>query len=458
MEEKDVVIIGGGPAGYRAAIRVSQLGGKAALIDNDGLGGTCINRGCIPVRALLRSAEIVDLVRTAKDYGVDFKEAQIDISRIISRKNTIVRTLVSGVKQALSGNGVEVIEGTGKLLSPSQIEIQSRDGSKKEVKARRIIITTGSRPKKVSIPGASIVITPVEAFELKVIPSSMLIIGGRFVGTSLATIFSRFGSNVCIVEESPRILPEADKEIVSLFEKELENAKIQVYAEARVRNVEEKGEEEKDIVLEVKGKEVKLRAQHILIAEEREAGIEGLCLSEVGIKLNERGGIVVNGRMETNFPTILAAGDVTMEQMWTHVAYAEGMTAAENAMGRDSKMNYTTIPYGTNTIPEIAGAGMTEEEAAAQGYDIRVGRIPLAGNGLATIFGQRTGLIKIITEARYGQILGVHMMGPRANDLIAEATLAMKLEITPEDVATVLHIHPTLSEAFWEAARSVCKV
>lgn len=207
MEERDVVIIGGGPAGYRAAIRVSQLGGKATLIDNDSLGGTCINRGCIPVRSLLRSAEIVDLVRTGKDYGVDFKEAQIDMAKIISRKNIIVRTLVSGVKQALSGNGVEVIEGTGKLLSPSQIEIQSRDGNKKEVKARRIIITTGSRPKKVSIPGASIVITPVEALELKVIPSSMLIIGGRFVGTSLATIFSRLGSNVCIVEASPRILP-----------------------------------------------------------------------------------------------------------------------------------------------------------------------------------------------------------------------------------------------------------
>ena len=458
MEERDVVIIGGGPAGYRAAIRVSQLGGKATLIDNDSLGGTCINRGCIPVRSLLRSAEIVDLVRTGKDYGVDFKEAQIDMAKIISRKNIIVRTLVSGVKQALSGNGVEVIEGTGKLLSPSQIEIQSRDGNKKEVKARRIIITTGSRPKKVSIPGASIVITPVEALELKVIPSSMLIIGGRFVGTSLATIFSRLGSNVCIVEASPRILPEVDKEIVSLFEKELENSKIQVHTETRVRNVEEKGGEEREIVLDVKGKEIKFFAQYILVAEEREAGIEGLCLNKVGVKLNERGGIAVNSKMETNFPTILAAGDVTMQQMWTHVAYAEGIIAAENAMGRDSRINYTAIPYGTNTIPEVAGVGITEEEAASKDYDIRVGRVPFASNGLATILGQRTGLIKIITEARYGQILGVHMMGPRANDLIAEATLAMKLETTPEDVATVLHIHPTLSEVFGEAARSVCKV
>jgi dihydrolipoamide dehydrogenase len=457
MGEKDVVIIGGGPAGYRAAIRVSQLGGKATLIDNDNLGGTCINRGCIPVRAMLRSAEIVDLVRTAKDYGVDFKEAQIDMAKIISRKNIIVRTLVSGVKQALGGNGVEVIEGKGKLLSPSQIEIQSRDGSKKEVKARRIIIATGSRPKKVSIPGASNVITPEEVFELKVVPSSMLIIGGRFVGTSLATIFSRLRSNICIAEASPRILPDADKEIVSLFEKELENAKIQVYTEARVRNVEEKGGEEKEIVLDAKGKEVKFLAQYILVAEEREAGIEGLCLNEVGVKLNGRGGIAVNGKMETNFPTILAAGDVTMQQMWTHVAYAEGIIAAENAMGRNSNINYTIMPYGTNTIPEIAGVGMTEEEAASKDYDIRVGRVPFAGNGLATIFGQRTGFIKIITEARYGQILGVHMMGPRASDLIAEATLAMKLEATPEDLATVLHTHPTLSEVFWEAARSICK-
>lgn len=457
MEEKDVVIIGGGPAGYRAAIRVSQLGGKAILIDNDSLGGTCINRGCIPVRAFLRAAEIADLVRTAKDYGVDFKEAQIDISRIMSRKNIIVRTLVSGLKQALSGNGVEIIEGMGKLLSPSLIEIQLRDGGKKDIKARRIIIATGSRPKKVSIPGAPNVITSTEMFDLKVIPSAILIIGGRFIGTSLATILSRLGSNVCIIEALPRILPEVDKEIVSLFEKELENSKIQVYTEAQVRNVEEKGEEEKDVVLEVKGKGVKLPAQYILIAEEREANIQGIGLNGVGIKLNELGGIAVNGRMETNVPTVFAAGDVTMEQMWTHVAYMEGMAAAENAMGRGSEVNYKAIPYGTNTIPEIAGVGMTEEEAAGKGYDIRVGRVPFAGNGLATILGQRTGLIKMITEARYGQILGVHMMGPRANDLIAEATLAMKLEITPEDLAAVLHIHPTLSEAFWEAARSVCK-
>jgi len=455
MEERDVVIIGGGPAGYRAAIRVSQLGGKTTLIETDTLGGTCINRGCIPVRAMLRSAEIVDLVRTAKDYGVDFKEAQIDISRIISRKNIIVRTLVSGAKHPLGRNGVEVIEGTGKLLSPSQIEIQLRDGSKKEVKARRIIIATGSRPKKVSIPGASNVITPAEAFELKVIPSSMLIIGGRFVGTSLATIFSKLGSNVCIVEASPRILPEVDKEIVSLFEKELENSKIQVHTETRVRNVEEKGGEEKEIVLDVKGKETKFFAQYILVAEEREAGIEGLCLNEVGVKLNERGGIAVNGKMETNFPTILAAGDVTMQQMWTHVAYAEGIIAAENAMGRDSRINYTAIPYGTNTIPEISGVGITEDEAIEKGYQIRVGRFSFSGNGFATILGQRAGMIKIITDGKYGQILGVHIIGPHASDLIAEAALAVKLEITIEEVSSVFHVHPTLSEVFWEAARSI---
>jgi dihydrolipoamide dehydrogenase len=455
MQERDVVIIGGGPAGYRAAIRISQLGGKATLIDNDSLGGTCINHGCIPVRALLRSAEIVDVARIAKDYGVDFKEAQIDMAKIISRKNIVVRTLVSGVKQALGGNGVEVIEGTGRLLSPSQIEILSRDGGKKEIKARRIIIATGSGPKKASILGASNVITPEEAFELKMIPSSMLIVGGRFIGSSLATIFCRLGSKICIVESSPQILPGVDKEIASLFEKELENLKIQVYTEARLRSIEEKGKEEKEVVLDAKGKEVKFRAHYLLVAEEREAGIEGLCLDEVGIKLNKWGGIAVNGRMETNIPTILAAGDVTMEQMWTHVAYSEGMTAAENAMGKDSKINYSGIPYGTNTIPEIAGVGMTEEEAAGNGHDIRVGRVPFAGNGLATIFGQRTGLIKIITEGKYGQILGVHMMGPRASDLIAEATLALRLETTLEDIARVLHFHPTFSEAFGEAARSL---
>ena len=422
MEERDVVIIGGGPAGYRAAIRVSQLGGKATLIENNALGGTCINQGCIPVRTLLRAAEIVDLTRSAKDFGVNFKEAEIDLSKMISRKNIIVRTLSSGVKQGLRSSRVEVIEGIGKLLSSSQLEVQLQDGSKKEIKARRIILASGSKWKKATLPGGEKIITPTELMEIKTIPESMLIIGGGFIGTSIATIFSILGTKTSILEESARILPEIDKEIVSIFEKEMEDKSIRFYTNAQVKKIEEKGQGEKNIVTTIKGENINLTAQWILMAEEREANVNGIDLDKVGVKLNEKGGISVNRRMETNVPTIFAAGDVTMDHMWTHVAYVEGIVAAENAMGRDSKIDYAAIPYSANTFPEISGLGMTEDEALAQGDKVQVGRFPFSGNGLATILGQRTGMIKIITAGKYNQILGVHIVGPRSADLISEAT------------------------------------
>jgi dihydrolipoamide dehydrogenase len=209
-------------------------------------------------------------------------------------------------------------------------------------------------------------------------------------------------------------------------------------------------------VATIKGEKINLTAQCLLMAEEREANINGIDLDKVGVKLNEKGGIGVNRRMETSVPTIFAAGDVTMDHMWTHVAYVEGIITAENAMGKDSKIDYTAIPYATNTFPEISAVGMTEDEAIAQGYQVQVGRFTFSGNGLATILGQRLGMIKVITQGKYNQIIGVHMIGPRAPDLIAEAALAMKLEITPEEISATFRFHPTLSEGFWEAARSIC--
>jgi len=434
MEERDVVIIGGGPAGYVAAIRVSQLGGKATLIESNTIGGTCLNRGCIPTRALVRGVEFIDLTKSAKDFGVSGKEAEVDFSKMMARKDTIVKTIVSGVKLLLEGNGVEVINGTGRFISPSQLEVELPDRTKKEITTRRIIIATGSRGKKVSIPqgeGEKIIDT-TQALELKEVPKSMLIIGGGFVGLALATIFSKLGTSITIVEPSPRLLPEIDSEIVSILEKELKKAKIQVYTQAQAN----------------------LTAEYVLLTE-REANIDGLGLDKAGVKLNEKGGIAVNKRMETNVPRILAAGDVTMEHMWTHVAFAQGIIAAENAMGKSSEIDYTVIPYCANTFPEIAGVGITEDEANAKEYRVRVGRFPFAGNGMATILGQRTGMIKVITEEKYGQILGVHIIGPQASNLIPEAALAMKLDATPEDIGLTMHGHPTLSEALWEAARDV---
>jgi dihydrolipoamide dehydrogenase len=431
MEDRDVVIIGGGPAGYVAAIRVAQLGGKATLIENDAIGGTCLNRGCIPTRALVRGVEFLELAKSARDYGVSYAEPEVDFARMMARKATIVKTVVSGVRLLLEGNGVEVINGRAGFLSPSRLEVKLDDGTKREIATHRVIIATGSRSKKAAVSGGKVIDT-TQALELAEIPKSMLVMGGGFIGLAFATIFSRLGTAVTVIEPSRPLLAEIDGEVVSILEKELKKAKIQFYDQAPPS----------------------LTADYILTTE-REASTEGLGLEKAGVELNDKGGIMVNRRMETNVPGIFAAGDVTMERMWTHVAFAEGLVAAQNAMDKDSEIDYSVVLCLAHTFPEIAGVGITEDEATRQGHQLKIGRFPLAANANATILGQRTGMIKLISEARYGQILGVHIIGPQASGLIAEAALAMKLDATPEDISLTMHGHPTLAEALWEAARDV---
>jgi dihydrolipoamide dehydrogenase len=454
VEDRDVVIIGGGPAGYTAAIRAAQLGAKATLVERDTIGGICVNHGCIPTVALARAVELLEMGKNAKDYGVTYEGMKVDFSRMMSKKEAVVKTLVCGVKQMLEAYGIEVIEGKGRLISSSLIEVCLKDGTKKELKARKIIISTGSRYPKAFFPGGvEKVINPIEALRLNEIPESLLIVGGGFIGTVFATIFSKLGAKVSIVEESSRMLPQVDKEIVFILEKEFKDNDIQIYLKSRVMNVVPGKEDGLNILINVKGEEITSGAQYVLMTEPREANIDGLGLKEVGVELNRRGGIVVNERMETSVPGIFAAGDVIMEHMWTTVAYFEGMTAAENAMGQNSKVDYRAIPLWTHSVPEISCVGMTEEEASAKGYEVRVGRFPFAGNGMAAILGQRRGMVKVIKEERYGEILGVHMIGPRTGDLIAEAALAMRMEGTPGEIAKTFHVHPSLSEALWEAAR-----
>ena len=456
MEERDVVIIGGGPAGYTAAIRVMQLGGKATIIEKDTIGGICLNHGCIPTVALARAVELLEMGRNAKDYGITYKDAEVDFKKMMSKKEAVVRTLVSGVKQTLDAYGVEVIEATGKLVSPSSIEVQLKDGTKKEQKARKIIISTGAQYPKVSFSrGVGKVINPIEASKLNEIPKSIMIVGGGFIGTTFVTIFSRLGTKVSFIEESPRILSQVDKEIVFILEKEFKDNNVQLYSKARIKNIALTTEDSLNVLIEARGEEIEIGAQYVLMTESREANIDGLGLREAGIGLNQKGGISVNEQMETSVPGIFAVGDVTMEHMWTTVAYFEGMTAAENAMGQNSKIDYRAIPLWIHSIPQVSCVGMTEEMATAEGYPIKIGRFPFAGNGMATILGQRIGMVKVIKEEHLGEILGVHMIGPRTGDLIGEATLAMKVEVTPGEIAKTFHVHPSLSEVLWEAARGV---
>jgi dihydrolipoamide dehydrogenase len=455
MDDWDIAILGGGPAGYTAAIRVMQLGGKATLIEKDSIGGICLNHGCIPTVALARAVELIEMGKTAKDYGITYKDMAIDFRKMMGRKDTVVRTLVSGVKQMLEAYRVEVIDGTGKLISPSEIEVHLKDKTKKKLKARKIIIATGSQYPGISFPGGGKTLNPTQALKLKEIPRSMVIVGGNLVGSTLATIFSRLGTKVSIVEESPRLLPQMEKEMVTILEKQFRDSSIQIYSGARVMNVAAGKKDDLSILIDHHGEEIGIEAQFVLMSEGREANIEGLGLKEMGIALNEKGGISVNGQMETSLAGVYAAGDVTGEPMLTPVAYLEGITAAENGMGRNSTMNYKAVPFWTHTIPEIASVGMTEEEAVAAGYQVGIGRFPFAGNGMAAVLGERNGMVKVIKEERHGEVLGVHMIGPRTGDLISEAALAMKMEGTPGEIAKTFHVHPSLSEALWEAARGL---
>lgn len=433
MDSRDVVIIGGGPAGYAAAIRVARLGGKATLIERDTPGGTCISRGCIPVRALVRAAELIDMGKSARDYGVNYGEPTIDLARMMARKDTVVKTVVSGVKLLLEGNSVEVLGGAASFASPAEIDVTLTDGTSRRLSPRKTIIATGSRCRQPDGASGKVINTD-EALGLKEVPASLVIVGGGFVGMALATIFSRLGSKVTVVTEADRLLPEIDSEIVSTFEKELKRNKIAIVSE---------------------GEQPGSQADITVIAENRQPNVEDIGLDRTGVRLSPKGGISVNSHMETNIPGILAAGDVTAENMWTHVAYAEGIVAAENAMGHTSTMDYMVVPWCANTLPEVAGVGLTEEKAIGEGYNVKIGRFPFAANATATIMGQRTGMLKLITDEKYGQILGAHVIGPQASALISEISLAMKLEATPRDIGSLMHTHPSLSEICWEAARDV---
>lgn len=454
MERRDLVIIGGGPAGYVGAIRARQLGGKVTLIEAECLGGVCLRRGCIPTRALARGVEFLDLARKARDYGVSLDVTGVDFPKMVARKDTIVRTVVGGVELLMRENGIDVLRGKGRLLSPSEVELQSGDGASRRITASKIIIATGSSWKRPSIAGAERVMTTDQALELKEIPRSMLVLGGGAIGLAFATIFSKLGASITVIERSIQILAGVDKEIVSILERELKKEKIRVHTEANMKSIIDGDKGESNVAFSIKGEEIALAAQYVLEAEEREANVEGLGLDRVGVSVSN-GAIVVNSKMETSVPRILAAGDVTGGHMLAHVAFAQGRVAAENAMGKNSEIDYTAVPRCVHTTPEIASVGLTEDEARVQGYQVRIGRFPFAANGMATILGERAGLIKIITEARYGQILGVHIIGSHATDLIPEATLAMKLDATPQEISSTIHAHPTLSEALMEAALDV---
>lgn len=453
MEKRDIVVIGGGPGGYVAAIRAAQLGGRVTLVEEEKkLGGTCLNCGCIPTKFLLRSVEAYQSVQNAEQYGISVTGASVDLSKMQARKNKVISTLTGGVKSLLSGNKVEVISGRAKLAPSKQVEIDSAQGKKQAIQADKIIIATGAKPITLPIPGADSpdIMSVDDMLDLEQLPKSMVIIGGGVIGVEMATILAKLGCKVSVVEMMPHFLPTQDTEIALTLQDILREDGIQVWCNSQVTRIEcSKGG---SAVFFAEGDtEHKVEAEAVTISVGYKPNIDGLGLEESGVT-TDRGSIKVNEGMETSTPGIYAVGDAVGGMMLAYIASREGIIAAENATGMHAKIDYQVVPQCIFTLPEIASVGITEQEARGQGYEVEVGRFPFAANGMAMILGEQKGLVKIVSENKYGQILGVHIIGPHATALIMEAAIGIKLEATTEDIIEMIHPHPSLSEAMWEAA------
>ena len=446
----DIGVIGGGPGGYVAAIRAAQLGGKVVLVEKDKLGGTCTHVGCIPTKALLKSVELLSEVKRAEEFGIFVKDVAFDFKKLMERKNTIVNRLSEGIKYLLEANGVKVVKGKAVITSPKELKV-FEDETSKRFDVEVIIIATGSRPKLPPIQGVGSrnVLTSDQLLNIEEPPEGLLVVGGGPEGCELATIFSKLGSRVTIVEMLPHLLPFEDQELGMRLAQVLKREGISIYTSTTVEKISDE-DEKKKVVISYNGKKEELKADMVLMATGREPNIEGIGLEELGIKY-EKTGIVVDERMETNVRDIYAIGDVAGGGL-AHVASEEGIIAAENAMGEDVKVDLRVVPRCIYTMPEVAAVGLTEAQAREKGYEVGIGRFPFTASGRALTLGDTRGTVKIIFDKRSFEVLGVHIFGPQASELIPEAALAMKLRAKLQDIVNTMHPHPTLSEGLREAA------
>ncbi|MBI2864809.1 MAG: dihydrolipoyl dehydrogenase [Chloroflexi bacterium] len=453
-ETQDIVIIGGGPGGYVAAIHAARLGATVTLVEKADVGGTCLNWGCIPTKSLLASADILSHLSEAKDFGVSVQGYTFDLSQAMSRKDGVVRQLRSGVESLFVANGVRLVRGSGDIVAPGQVKVTN--GQEEIISARNIVIATGSVPATLPIPGldAEGVINSNQAVALKSLPKRLLIIGGGAIGVEFGDMFNRFGSQVTIVELMDRLIPMEDADLSQVLQRSFRRRSITQHLGSSVKEVRTEGGEKVVTVLQPKDKQQEVRADLVLVGVGRVPNTRGLSLDKIGIRV-ERGRIIVDERMRTSVPGIYAIGDVVGKMMLAHVASHEGMVAVENALGREATMDYKAVPRCIYTRPEIAGVGLTEAMAREQGRDLTVGRFPFSANGKALGIGERDGFVKVIADKEYGEILGIAIAGPHATELIAEAALAISMEGTVEDVAQAIHAHPTLSEVSMEAALDV---
>lgn len=451
--KSNITVIGGGPGGYVAAIRAAQLGAQVTLIEKDTLGGVCLNRGCIPTKVLLHSAGVFSLVKNAGTFGVSAEKASLDFSAVFRRKEMVVKQLVGGVTSLMRKNKIRVIKGTGTIIGPKTVGVVDTG---EEIKSDNIIIATGASPLRVPIKGIDEpgVITSDEALTMEQLPQSMVIIGGGVIGLEFAQIFHKMGAKVTILEMMPQILPAEDTEIAGMLEDIMKQDGIEIFTSATVTHIESTGQAEKTVLFDTKEGSQKKAAEKVLVAVGRYPNTDNLGLEKLDIAL-DRGRIVVNERMETNTPGVYAVGDVVGGYMLAHVAMGEGKCAVENALGRAAKVDYRAVPRCVYTSPEVAGLGLTEAEARREHENVQIGRFPFIANGRALALNETQGIVKIIADTKYGQVLGAHILGYAATELIAEVAITTQLEATFGDLASVIHAHPTLSEAVMEAALGV---
>jgi dihydrolipoamide dehydrogenase len=449
----DAVVLGSGPGGYVAAIRLAQLGKKTALVEKESLGGVCLNWGCIPSKALIAAANLVDEIRGAADRGILVEAPRVDVDKLRAFKRDVVKKLVGGIGQLEKGNGVEVLKGTATFVGPTAIEVDA-GGEKTRVEAPAFIVATGA--KTIQIPGFEFgpdVWSAKEAVDLPEVPGRLVVIGGGVIGLELGTVYAKLGSKVTVVEALPSLLAWVDPEAVRIVQKGLRQRGVEVLVNAKAKGLRRNGAS-LQVTVEVEGKEQVVESDKVLVAVGFRATTEGLGLDKAGVKLDARGFIQVDDRLQTNVRSIFAIGDVIGPPFLAHTASREGETAAEVIAGKKSLRDWVAIPGAIFTDPEVATAGLSEEEARKKGLDPLVGKFAFAALGRAIAIDHTEGFVKVVADRDSKLLLGVTIVGPEASDLIAEATLALEMGAYLEDVALTIHAHPTLAEAFMEACKA----
>jgi len=455
MANYDVIVIGAGPAGYVGAIRASQLGLKTAIIDKQWLGGVCLNIGCIPSKALLKNADVVHTLRErGKEFGFSLDNLKIDYSVAVKRSRKVSNRLVKGVGFLMKKNKIDVHMGAAKFTAPDTVEVTDPDGEAQLHQGKNIVIATGASaavPPGWEIDGKQI-LTYNEAILQENLPKSVIVIGSGAIGVEFATIWNSYGVDVTIVEMLPNIVPLEEEEVSTELAKAFKKQGIKVLTNHKVTSLVAK-DGAVEVQVETDGETKELEAEQALIAIGVKPNSASLGLEEVGVKLTDNGMVEIDERMATNIPGIWAIGDVTGKLMLAHVGSAQGIVCAENIAGEDTiVLDYEMLPKVTFSQPQVASFGMSEATAEERGYEIKVGRYPFQANGKALGLGESAGWVKIITDAKYGEILGAHMIGPEVTELLPELTLAQMMEITTAEIAQNVHAHPTLSEVLMEAA------